>query len=85
MDPEALFGMALGLMPPWQVRRIEFSTETARLDIYLDGSSRGHLSLPGVWGGGREGLRYRGGGLAASQLLPIRGLPACPSASRPVP
>ena len=36
MDPEALFGLALGLMPPWQVRRIEFSTETARLDIYLD-------------------------------------------------
>ena len=36
MDPETLFGMALGLMPPWQIKRIEFSTETARLDIYLD-------------------------------------------------
>jgi transposase len=36
MDPETLFGLALGLTPPWQVRRIEFSTETARLDIYLD-------------------------------------------------
>jgi len=36
MDPETLFGMALGLTSPWQVRRIEFSTETARLDIYLD-------------------------------------------------
>jgi hypothetical protein len=36
MDPEALFGMALGLTSPWQARRVEFSTETARLDIYLD-------------------------------------------------
>ncbi len=36
MDPEALFGLALGLTPPWHVRRIEFSSETGRLDIYLD-------------------------------------------------
>lgn len=36
MDTETLFGLALGLMPPWQVRRIEFSPETARLDIHLD-------------------------------------------------
>jgi len=36
MDPEMLFDTALGLTSPWQVRRIEFSTETARLDIHLD-------------------------------------------------
>jgi len=85
MDPETLFGMALGLMPPWQIRRIEFSTETARLDISLDGSARGHLSLSGVWCCRSEGLRYRRGGLAASELLPVRVRPSCPSASRPVP
>lgn len=36
MDPETLFGLALGLTPPWQVRRIELSMETARLDISRD-------------------------------------------------
>lgn len=36
MDPETLCGLALGQMPPWQVRRIAFSTETARLNLYLD-------------------------------------------------
>lgn len=35
MDTEALFGMALELTSPWRVRRVECSTETARLDIYL--------------------------------------------------
>ena len=39
MDPEVLIAPALGLMPPWQVRRIEFSTETARWDIYHYGSA----------------------------------------------
>ena len=36
MDPETLFGLALGVMLPWQVRRFAFSTETARLDLFLD-------------------------------------------------
>ena len=36
MNPETLFGLALGITPPWQVQRIAFSMESARLDLYLD-------------------------------------------------
>lgn len=46
MDPETLFGLALGVTPPWQVRRIEFSTEAARLDIYLDFSRGATFRCP---------------------------------------
>ncbi len=84
MDPETLFGMALGLMPPWQIRRIEFSTETARLDIYLD-FPRGatfHCLACGVAGAkaydtAEEAWRHLNFFRYAAY--------ACPSASRPVP
>jgi len=36
MNPETLFGLALGITSPWQVERIAFSKENARLDLYLD-------------------------------------------------
>jgi len=45
MDPEALFGMVWGLTLPWQVRRVEFSTETARWGIHLDVPCAGRLCL----------------------------------------
>ena len=36
MDPESLFGMALGITPPWYVKAAEFSLDRGRLDLYLD-------------------------------------------------
>lgn len=36
MQPEMLFGMALGIIPPWEVTEVAFSKETNRLDITID-------------------------------------------------
>lgn len=36
MNPESLFGTALGIVTPWQVDGIEFSKETKRLDIRIN-------------------------------------------------
>ena len=36
MQPEALFGMALGIVPPWEVTEVSFSQEANRLDITID-------------------------------------------------
>lgn len=36
MQPEALFGMALGITPPWEVTEITFSKESNRIDITID-------------------------------------------------
>lgn len=40
MNPESLFGIALGITPPWEVEGIEFSKENKRLDIKI-GFQRG--------------------------------------------
>jgi transposase len=36
MQPEALFGIALGITPPWEVTEVTFSKESNRLDITID-------------------------------------------------
>ena len=36
MQPESLFGMALGIVPPWEVTEVNFSKESNRLDITID-------------------------------------------------
>ena len=36
MQPEALFGMALGIVHPWEVTEVRFSNESKRLDIDID-------------------------------------------------
>ena len=36
MNPEALFAVALGITPPWEVVGVEFSQENKRLDIRID-------------------------------------------------
>jgi len=36
MQPEALFGMALGITAPWEVTDVSFSKESNRLDITID-------------------------------------------------
>lgn len=36
MQPESLFGMALGIVPPWEVTEVSFSKESNRLDIVID-------------------------------------------------
>ena len=36
MQPEALFGMALGIVPPWEVTEVSFSKESNRLDLTID-------------------------------------------------
>lgn len=40
MQPEALFGIALGITPPWEVTEVSFTKETNRLDITI-GFQRG--------------------------------------------
>jgi transposase len=35
VNPEALFALALGIAPPWEVEGIEFSKESKRLDIKI--------------------------------------------------
>ncbi|MBF0612067.1 MAG: ISL3 family transposase, partial [Magnetococcales bacterium] len=35
MDPSTLFGLALGLTPPWEVWSINFSPEARRLDLSI--------------------------------------------------
>lgn len=36
MQPEDLFSMALGIVPPWEVTEVSFSKESNRLDIIID-------------------------------------------------
>lgn len=36
MQPETLFGMALGIVQPWEVTKVDFSKESNRLDIFID-------------------------------------------------
>ena len=36
MQPETLFGMALGIAPPWEVTEVTFSKESNRLDLFID-------------------------------------------------
>lgn len=36
MQPENLFGMALGIVHPWEVTEVRFSKEANRLDIMID-------------------------------------------------
>jgi len=36
MNPESLFGVALGIAPPWEVEGVEFSKEAKRLDIKIN-------------------------------------------------
>ena len=36
MQPEALFGLALGIVSPWEVTAVEFNKESSRLDIIID-------------------------------------------------
>ncbi len=49
MQPEALFGMALGIAPPWEVTEVSFSKESNRLDITID-FQRGAMFLCPVCG-----------------------------------
>jgi transposase len=36
MNPESLFGVALGIVSPWEVEGVEFSKEAKRLDIKIN-------------------------------------------------
>ena len=36
MNPEDLFGVALGIVSPWKVTSVDFSKESSRLDITID-------------------------------------------------
>jgi transposase len=46
MQPEALFGMALGIVPPWEVTEINFSKESNRLDITIDFQRGANFACP---------------------------------------
>ncbi len=46
MQPEALFGMALGIVAPWEVTEVNFSKESNRLDITIDFQRGSVFSCP---------------------------------------
>jgi transposase len=46
MNPESLFGVALGINPPWEVVGIEFSKEAKRLDIKIDFKRGANFDCP---------------------------------------
>jgi transposase len=46
MNPESLFGIALGINPPWEVVGIEFSKEAKRLDIKIDFKRGANFDCP---------------------------------------
>ncbi len=46
LTPEALFTVALGIVPPWEVVGIEFSQESKRLDIKIDFKRGSAFSCP---------------------------------------
>jgi transposase len=53
MDEKTLFGMALGLTPPWFIEKVAFDPEQKRLDLFLD-FKRGAKFLCPECGGGAE-------------------------------
>lgn len=46
MNPEALFAVALGITPPWEVVGIDFSPEGKRLDIKFDFQRGAQFACP---------------------------------------
>lgn len=46
MQPEELFGLALGITKPWYIRMVEFSADNGRLDLYLDFERGSRFSCP---------------------------------------
>ena len=46
MNPESLFGLALGIAPPWEVVGVEFSQENKRLDIKIDFNKGATFACP---------------------------------------
>lgn len=46
MNPESLFGIALGITPPWEVEGVEFSKEAKRLDIKIDFKRGANFDCP---------------------------------------
>jgi transposase len=46
LDTESLFGVALGITPPWEVEGIEFSKEKKRLDIKIGFRRGGTFPCP---------------------------------------
>ena len=60
MQPEALFGMALGITAPWEVTDVSFSKESNRLDITID-FQRGAMFVCPVCGAPAHDRRISGG------------------------
>ena len=54
MDPETLFGLALGISKPWYVKAVEFSAERSRLDLYVDFERGARFPCPSC---GAEGAK----------------------------
>jgi transposase len=54
MEPETLFGLALGITPPWYVKAVEFSTHSGQLDLYLDFQRGARFPCPSC---GAEGAK----------------------------
>lgn len=46
MQSEALFGLALGITPPWEVTSVAFDKGSNRLDIHIDFQRGGKLPCP---------------------------------------
>jgi len=46
MQSETLFGLALGIAPPWEVTSVAFSKESSRIDIHIDFQRGGKFPCP---------------------------------------
>jgi hypothetical protein len=46
MQPEAIFGIALGIIPPWEVTDVAFGRESSRFDITINFKRRATSACP---------------------------------------
>ncbi len=46
MNEKDLFGLALGLVSPWYIEKVEFDVEGKRLDLFLDFKRGSHFPCP---------------------------------------
>ncbi len=46
MNPEQLFSLALGLVPPWMVDDVTFKVEDKRLDLHIDFPKGSRFACP---------------------------------------
>ena len=71
MDPELLFGAALGITSPWKVEEVEFSKEAKRLDIKISFERGATFACP-VCGTVSPAHLHKRKNMETSQFLLVR-------------